>query len=119
MMETFKEILGLIITISSVLGVFSAIINKLFDRKLKPLEKKIDDNELASLKKDMEQWRFEVCRFAGDLRRGIPHTRHEYASIFVFLSDYDEAVDRLGVHNGLFESEEALIRECYNKLKDE
>lgn len=118
-MENIKEYLNLLLTISSVLGAFSAIVNKLIDRKIKPLEKKIDDNELASLKKDMEHWRFEVCRFAGDLRRGIPHTRHEYASIFVFLSDYDEAVDRLGVHNGLFESEEAFIRECYNKLKDE
>ena len=118
-MENIKEYLNLLLTISSVLGAFSAIVNKLIDRKIKPLEKKIDKNELASLKKDMEQWRFEVCRFAGDLRRGTPHTRHEYASIFVFLSDYDEAVDRLGVHNGLFESEEAFIRECYDKLKDE
>ena len=118
-MENLKDYLSLILTISSVLGVFSAIVNKIIDKRIKPLEEKIDNNELASLKKDMEQWRVEVCRFAGDLRRGIPHTRHEYASIFVFLSDYDEAVDRLGVHNGLFESEEAFIRECYNKLKDE
>lgn len=118
-METFKEILGLILTISSVLGVFSAIINKIFDRKLKPIEKKIDDNEIASLKKDMEQWRFEVCKFAGDLRRGVAHTRFEYESIFVFISDYDAAVERLHLHNGLFETEEAFIRDCYNKLIDE
>ena len=119
MIEIFKETLGLILTIASVLGVFSAIINKLFDRKLKPLEKKIDDNELASLKKDMEHWRFEVCRFAGDLRRGVPHTRFEYESIFVFIANYEAAVERLHVHNGIFETEDAFIRECYTNLRDE
>lgn len=119
MMETFKEILGLILTISSALGVFSAIINKLFERKLKPLEKKIDDNELNSLTKDMEQWRFEICRFAGDLRRGVPHTRFEYESIFVFIANYEAAVERLHLHNGIFESEDAFIRECYSNLRDE
>lgn len=118
-MELLKETLSLILTLSSVLGVFSAIINKLFDKKLKPLEKKIDDNELASLKTDMEHWRFEVCRFAGDLRRGVPHTRFEYESIFVFISNYESAVERLHIHNGIFESENAYIRDCYLKLRDD
>ena len=42
MIATIETTLGIIISVASVLGIFTGIINKLFNIKLKPIEKRID-----------------------------------------------------------------------------
>ncbi len=117
-MSTLDSILGLILTVSSVLGVFTALVNKLFSVKLDPIEKRIDRIDEMTLRNDMQIWRFQVTRFSSEVRRGIPKTKFEYESIFTLITDYEMAVERLGIANGFFTSEVDYIKEQYNKLKD-
>lgn len=118
MIDTIKDLGGLIITISSVLGIFTGIVNKVFTKKLKPIEEKIEKHRLANLRADMEEWRYQVVSFASDLHKGIPKTRHEYEAIFVFMDEYEKAVEELGINNNFFTIESQLIRESYKELNN-
>ena len=118
MIDTIKDLGGLIITISSVLGIFTGIVNKVFTKKLKPIEDKIEKHRLANLRADMEEWRYQVVSFASDLHKGIPKTRHEYEAIFVFMDEYEKAVEELGINNNFFTEESRVIRESYRELNN-
>lgn len=118
MIDTIKELGSLIITLSSVLGIFTGIVNKIFTKKLKPIEEKIEQHRLANLRADMEEWRYQVVSFAGDLHKGIPKTRHEYEAIFVFMDEYEKAVEELGITNNFFKEESRMIRESYRELNN-
>ena len=120
MIDTVKNILGLIVTTSTVLGIFTALVNKLFDRKLKPLkdtfEKRFEEDEKKLLKQEMNNCRYRVVTFASDLHKNIPKTRFEYEMIFQYANDYEECVKRLGIVNHLFDTELKYITDCYRKL---
>lgn len=115
-MGTLKEILGLIISLSTVFGIFTGIINKMFSKKLKPIEDRIDKEHEDSIKKDMSQLRYTVVSFASDLHNGVPKTRFEFDAIFQFISEYESIIKQLNIKNGLFEEEVHYIREQYHKL---
>ena len=116
MIDTIKELGGLVITLSSVLGIFTGIINRVFTKKLKPIEDKIEKHRLANLRADMEEWRYQVVSFASDLHKGIPKTRHEYEAIFVLMDEYEKAVEELGINNNFFTEESRVIKESYREL---
>lgn len=117
-MENVQSIFGFIISLSSILGIFTGIINKLFSRKLKPLEDKIDKNREESIRQDMKLARYHVVQFASQLHHGYPHTREEYEAVFEFISTYERSVEELGITNSLFTTEEEFIKDCYKKLID-
>lgn len=119
-METVKDIsaiLGLIVSVSTVLGIFTAIVNKSFAKKLKPIEYKIEKHRVANLRADMEEWRYQVVSFASELRKGISKSKYEYEAIFTFMDEYEKAVEELGLNNGLFSLESQYIKESYLMLK--
>ena len=118
-MENIKAILSIIISISTVLGIFTGIINKLFSNKLQPIESKIEQNRVQSIRGDMALNRYQVVRFASELHRGIPKTRYEFESIADICNAYEKEVEELGVTNNFFTAEEEFIKECYRKLCDE
>lgn len=118
-MEDLKTILSVIISVTSVLGIFTGIINKLFNNKLEPIEKKIEKNRIHSIRGDMALNRYQVVRFASELHRGIPKTRYEFESIADICDAYEQAVEELGVKNNFFTAEEEFIKECYYKLCEE
>lgn len=118
-MEVVKDIstiLGLIISISSVLGIFTAIVNKSFAKKLKPIENRLSQDEQESMRNQMNNLRYRVVTFANDLHRGIEHSRYEYSIIFQFVNDYEECIEKLGLTNHLFDEEVAFIEKCYREL---
>lgn len=115
-MDTVQSILGVIISISTVLGIFTSIINKLFSHKLKPIEKKIDANREESIRQHMKVARHEVVSFAGELHRGVKHTLEETEAIFEFIDTYNNAIEELGIKNSLFVAEEEFIKEYYQSL---
>lgn len=116
MLEGLKDVLGLIISLSTVLGIFTGIVNKLFNRKLKPIYDRFDKDEEKLLKQRMNSARFRVVQFAGELRRGVEHTHYEYESIFTFMDDYEECVTKLKIENNYFTEESRYIKERYRKL---
>lgn len=116
MIDTIKELGGLIITISSVLGIFTGIVNKVFTKKLKPINEKIDNNEKELLRQSMDQWRFQVVNFAGEIRRGIGHTKYQYESIFKMIDNYEMAIEKLGLSNHLFDEEVIFIEQSYRDI---
>lgn len=116
MIDNIKDLGGLIITISSVLGIFTGIVNKVFTKKLKPIEEKIEKHRLSNLRADMEEWRYQVVSFASDLRKGVSKSRFEYEAIFTFMDEYEMAVEELGINNGLFEVESQFIKKSYKEL---
>lgn len=117
-MGTLKDILSLIISLSAVFGIFTGVINKLFSKKLKPLENKMDNMEKDSMKHDMGQLRYLVVSFANDLRNGVPKSKFQYDAVFSFMDEYEEMIDELHIKNGLFKEEEVYIREQYHKLEN-
>ena len=118
-MENIKAILSIVISVSTVLGIFTGIINKLFSNKLQPIESKIEQNRVQSIRGDMALNRYQVVRFASELHRGIPKTRYEFESIADICNAYEKEVEELGVTNNFFTAEEEFIKECYRKLCDE
>lgn len=115
-MQELKDVLGLIISLSSVLGIFTGIVNKLFTKKLQPLENKIEENRLLNLKQSMEEWRFQVVSFASELRNGVPKSRFQFEAIFVFIDEYEDAVEKLNITNNFFSEEVCYIKDCYREL---
>lgn len=115
-MDTLKNILGLIVSLSSVFGIFTGIINKMFSKKLKPLEDRIEQEHTDSIKKDMSQLRYTVVSFASDLHNGIPKTRFEFDAIFQFIAEYENIIKQLKIKNGLFEEEVVYIKQKYHEL---
>lgn len=118
-MENIKAILSIIISVSTVLGIFTGIINKLFSNKLQPIESKIEQNRVQSIRGDMALNRYQVVRFASELHRNIPKTRYEFESIAEICNAYEKEVEELGVTNNFFTAEEEFIKECYRKLCEE
>ena len=116
MIQELKDVLSLMISLSTVLGIFTGIVNKLFTKKLKPIEEKVEKNRLANLKTNMEEWRFQVVSFSSDLRKGITKSRFEFEAIFIFIDEYEEAVEELGITNNFFSEEVVYIKECYREL---
>lgn len=115
-MDTVQGVLGIIISMSTVLGVFTGIINRLFSHKLKPIENKMDANREESIRQHMKVARHEVVSFAGELHRGVKHTLEETEAIFEFIDTYNNAIDELGISNSLFVAEEEFIKEYYQSL---
>lgn len=118
-MELVKTILSIIISISTVLTIFTSIINKLFNDKLKPIEEKIEKNRLTSIRGDMMLNRYQVVRFASELHRNVKKTRYEFDSIAEICNAYEKAVEELGITNNFFTAEEEYIKECYHRLCEE
>lgn len=114
--ELLKTILSIIISLSTVFGIFTAIINKLFNNKLKPIEDKIERNRLDSIQEDMRMARYHVVKFASELRAGVKKTRYEFEAVAEFANSYEKAVEELGVKNNFFTAEEEYIKECYHQL---
>ena len=112
-MGALKDILSLVISISTVLGIFTGVINKVFTKKLKPIEDKIDKTEQDGLKRDMMMMRSQVINAASDLHRGIPLTKQQYDYIFDCMDAYEDYVKKLNITNNLFSSEEDFIKQCY------
>lgn len=117
-MDTIKNVLTIIISLSTVFGIFTGIINKAFSKKLKPIEDKIDANEKENLDDKMQQWRFECVTFASNLRKGVQYSIYEFQTIFVFADKYEDAVKRLGITNNLFEEELLFIKKKYQELTE-
>ena len=116
--QDVRDILGLIISLSSVLGIFTGIVNKLFNKKLEPINEKIDRNHEASLKEDMRMARYNVVKFASELRRGVEKTRYEFEAVAELADTYEKAVSELGIKNSFFEEEEIYIKQKYHELCD-
>lgn len=117
-MEIIKTVLSLIISLSTVFGIFTGIINKMFTNKLKPIEDRIENGEKNSMKHDMGQLRYLVVSFANDLRNGVPKSKFQFDAIFGFIDEYEEMINTLNIKNGLFHEEVAYIRDRYHELED-
>lgn len=118
-MELLKTILSVIISLSTVLTIFTGIVNTLFDKKLKPIDEKIEKNRLDSVKEDMRMARYQVVKFASELRQGVKKTRYEFEAVAEFANSYEHAVKELGITNNFFTAEEDFIKDCYHKLCEE
>lgn len=108
-MTTIQQILTLVISLSTVFGIFTGIINWLFNKKLDPINKE-------NLKHQMETWRYTVVSFASDLHNGTSKTKFEFEAIFVFIDNYEDAIERLKLKNTVFEEEVLYIKEKYHEL---
>ena len=101
-----------------MLGIFTGIINRMFNKRLQPLENRIEQGEKNSMKHDMSQLRFTIVSFANDLRNGMIKSKPQFDAIFSFMDEYEEMIEQLHIKNGLFKEEEIYIREQYHKLID-
>lgn len=116
MAQDMQTFITLFVSLTTVLGIFTGIINKLFSKKLKPIEDRLDKNEKESLEKDMNFWRYHVVSFASELHSGVPKTKYEFEAVFKFIDEYEKAIKKLKAKNSLFEAEEEYIRETYQHI---
>ncbi len=105
-LSNIQVIITLIISMSTLLGIFAGIINKMLDKKLKGL---YHDNR--------RQYRYMIVDFAGDLHNGIKKTREEFQSILDIFGRYETLVEKLKVKNHYTDSEIAYIKDKYKELK--
>ena len=104
--SNIQTLVSLLIGMSTLLGIFAGIINKMLDKKLKGL---YHDNR--------RQYRYMIVDFAGDLHNGITKTREEFQSILDIFGRYETLVEKLNVKNHYTDSEIAYIKEKYKELK--
>lgn len=116
--QNIQTFFALFISLTTILGIFTAIINKLFSNKLKPIEDKINNTEKDGLKRDMMIVRAAVINSAADLHRGAELTRYQYDYVFDCMNMYEDYVKRLKITNNLFASEELYIKEKYKEFND-
>lgn len=102
------EILLQVSSYITAVGVIVAALNKMLNKKIDPINEKIDSNEKDDL-------RYKILSFANSLHNGDNHTRQEYETIFLFYDKYEEIIERLEQTNGYLEMEMKFIRECYKK----
>lgn len=114
--KDISAILGLIISMVSVLGIFTSIVNKMFSKKLKPIEDRLTNDEKENTRNQMNNLRYRVVSFANDLHNGNKHSRYEYSIIFQFINDYEKCIEKLELTNHLFDEEVAFIEKCYREL---
>lgn len=116
MIELLKTIAAFITAISVIGGAGIWLLQKLIFKpinlQLNQLSDKIDAN-----KKD--ELRYTVLSFAGDLRNGIPKTRQEFETIFMFHDEYEQLIAQLGEKNGYLEVEMEYITKQYKNLLNE
>lgn len=105
-LSNIQVIITLIISMSTLLGIFAGIINKILDKKLKGL---YHDNR--------RQYRYMIVDFAGDLHNGIKKTREEFQSILDIFGRYEILVDKLNVKNHYVDSEIAYIKYKKSELE--
>ena len=118
MAQNTQTFLTLFISLTTVLGVFTGIINKIFSNKLKPIEKRLDDTEKDALRRDMMIMRNAVISAGADLHRGIELTKYQYEYVFDCMDMYDDYVKKLEITNNLFSSEEEYIKQKYKEFND-
>ena len=117
-MDTLKNILTIIISMSTVIGIFSKILSNIFSKKLKPLEDRMTKNEEKALRDQMNSLRYRIVTFANDLHNGVNHSRYEFEIIFTFIDEYEKLVEELGLHNNYFTEESCTIKEYYRNLNN-
>lgn len=111
-----QTFITLFVSLTTVLGIFTGIINKLFSKKLEPIENRLDKHEKEALEKDINFWRYHVVSFASELHNDVPKTKYEFEVIFKFIDEYEKAIEKLEIKNSLFETEEMYIREIYKNI---
>ena len=102
---------NIVLQISSYItavGVIVAALNKMLNKKIDPINEKIDNNEKDDL-------RYKILSFANSLHNGDSHTRQEYETIFFFYDKYEAIIKRLEITNGYLETEMDFIKETYKK----
>lgn len=117
--QNFQPMLAFIISLTTVLGIFTGIINKIFNKRLKPIVDRLDKSDKENLEDKMQQWRFECVTFASNLRKGTKYSIYEFQAIFVFADKYEQAVERLEIKNNLFSEELSFIKKKYAELTEE
>ncbi|MBO5475514.1 MAG: hypothetical protein J5982_03280 [Bacilli bacterium] len=103
---------SIILQISSYItavGVIVAALNKTLNKKIDPINEKIDNNEKDNL-------RYKILSFANSLHNGDNHTRQEYETIFFFYDKYEAIIKRLDMTNGYLETEMEFIRDTYKRI---
>ena len=93
-LSNIQVLVGLLVSMSTLLGILAGVLNKMLDKKLIGL---YHDNR--------RQYRYLIVDFAGDLHNGIPKTREE------------SLVEKLHIKNHYADSEIAYIKEKYKELK--
>ena len=104
--SNIQTVVSLLIGMSTLLGIFAGIINKMLDKKLKGL---YHDNR--------RQYRYMIVDFAGDLHNGIKKTKDEFQSILDIFGRYESLVDKLKVSNHYVDSEMEYIKEKKRELE--
>lgn len=105
MWDIVIEVSKFISAIVIVIGTMNKVIDKTFDKKLRPLTNR-----------DRMQLRFQIVSFASELHKGIPHTRDEYLAVFELIDEYTEICTQLGIKNHVFEAECQYIDKCFQSL---
>ena len=110
-MTMIQQTLTLIISLATVFGIFTGIINWLFDKKLNPIKE-------DTLRSDLAIYRYNVVSFASDLRQDqeMDSLKNEYDAIFNFIDMYEDGVKKLNITNNLFVSEVEYIKKKYSEL---
>ena len=104
-LSNIQVIITLIISMSTLLGIFAGILNKMLDKKLKGL---YHDNR--------RQYRYMIVDFAGDLHNGIKKIREEFQAIFDIFGRYEYLAEKLKVKNHYVDSEIQYIKDKYKEL---
>ena len=85
-LSNIQVLVGLIISMSTLLGLLGGFLNRMLDKKLKGL---YHDNR--------RQYRYLIVDFAGDLHNGIQKTREEFTTILDMFGRYEALVEKLKV----------------------
>lgn len=129
-MEQYLQYLKLIVEFLAIFGVVIEItpikvsplawigkrLNKETISKMDKLEKRIEDLEDKSLKRDLKEDRSVILDFANSMRNGRRHTAEEFDHIIDMIYKYHEICEKHNISNGVIDTQSHFIIETYKEL---
>ncbi len=122
-MEKITDISNVAVVIINLIIVLCTMITTVAKTKA-TIKKTIDDTLDSKLNEKLKglyddnrnQYRYQICDFAGDLHNKVVKTRDEFQAIFAIIDRYKVLVERLNVKNHFVDNEIAYINEQYRLL---
>lgn len=87
-------------------------IEKKLSKQIKEVGERVDKSEIKRI-------RSQVLTFAGECRRGIPHTKEAYEDIIESNAVYEELLEKTGGKNGVYKFDYEYITHCYQRDLEE
>lgn len=98
----------------AILGWLGDRFNSNLLKRIKSVEKKLDQHIEESKKKELADTRLDILNFANECMRGVKHTREQFDFVITQCDEYELYIEKNNIRNGVIASAIKEIRRIYD-----